>query len=240
MVCLWLVAAVSAKLGATTFASVFDAFGLGYVVLLAGLVGGIAGAEEKQLGTHQSQLLQPVSARSQFLIKISVALAVTLTAGFLLVCVLNTVGLPWQDHDFVTLEWPFAASTAAITLWVFFVATQTSSGIRALVLGGPLGFATIVFVGAFDNAFVRLSHRRIRLPAWLQEPASRFLIDHHGLGAGLISGAFVVFTIGAFAFHNHRWPELRPATRAIQLLAIGGALIVALWFYAVTLLTVGL
>jgi hypothetical protein len=237
---LWLVAVASAKLGAVLFANTFDAFSLGYVVLFAGLVGALAGAEEKQLGTHQAQLLAPVSLPSQFLIKLAVAEMVTLVPGVLLVCLLNAWGLPPGDHDFVVLGWPFFSLAAAITLWSLYVATTCATSIRALVLSVPLGALVVTAVGTILGAVARLRYRRPRLAGWLQEVVQRTLGSHHGRGGAMVAALLVVLTVALFAYRNHRRIDLRWSRVAGQVVALTGAIVAALWFYTLVLFGVGL
>jgi hypothetical protein len=238
--CVWLAAVVSASLGTSAFASVFDAFSLGYVVLFAGLVGALAGAEEKQLGTHHAQLLAPVSARSQFLVKLAVAEAVTLVAGVLLVCAMNVWGLPPADHDFVVLGWPFISLAAGITLWSLYVATTCATSIRALVLAAPLGALVVTAVGTILTTAARQRYRRPHLTGWAQEVVQRTLGRHHGLGGAVIAALLVVLTTTHFAFRNHRWLDVRWPRTVAQVVMITGAIVFALWFYSVARFGVGL
>lgn len=243
-VCMWLVAVISSRLGATTFANMFDAFSLGYLVLFAGLIGALAGAEEKQLGTHQGQLLMPAPVRGQFLVKLGVAFSVTAVAGVLLVCLLNQWGLPRQDGAFVGLSWPYTFGMMAITLWTFYVATFSTNSIRALVAAVPIG--GVVFL-LFWDVVLELLVRVQRGPHtsaiyWIQTLVRRALIlqANHFRTSIAVSFALIVLTVASFAFRNHRWPDVRVPQIALQLAVITTSVGAAMLAYGLVLALLGL
>jgi hypothetical protein len=101
-----------------------------YCGMTAMLVGALASAEERALGTLAVQMLQPIAAWKQWLVKASTALA--LTAAF-------TVLLPW------VLEWVHPLGEGQVNVWLsgaflaftacsLYVSSLSAGALQALLL----------------------------------------------------------------------------------------------------------
>jgi alpha-tubulin suppressor-like RCC1 family protein len=128
-------------------------------LLVAWLIGGVAVAEERKLGTMESQLCLPVTRRLQFAIKFAVVLLLGVLLGGLMPSLIEFIGTlagisseivkPSFQKDsgifFATvLEMPIAAG--AIATISFFASTLTRNTLHALG-------AAIVFGGGFVALF---------------------------------------------------------------------------------------
>lgn len=107
-----------------------------YATLLALLAGALAGAEERQLGTIQWQLLLPMSVTRQWGIKAAVAYAVSLALAVALpaaVILLLPDARVEPRHGLTLLVVVMVLSTASL-----YISSLASSGIRALILCVPV------------------------------------------------------------------------------------------------------
>ena len=127
-----------------------------YAALLALLAGALAGAEERQLGTIQWQLLLPMPVTQQWGIKaavayaVSVGLAVALPAAVILLLPDARVE---PRHGVTLLVVVLVLATASL-----YISSLASSGIRALILCVPLiagGLALIPWITILAERAVR-------------------------------------------------------------------------------------
>jgi hypothetical protein len=129
-------------------------------LLMPWLIGGVAVAEERKLGTMESQLCLPITRRLQFAVKFTVVVLLGLVLGGLMPCLIETVGvLAGVRSEIVKL--PFAAdaglyfatvaevtmAAASIAIVSFFASTLTRNTLHALG-------AAFVFGGVFYALFV--------------------------------------------------------------------------------------
>ena len=127
----WVIRAVPAwssfPLGAVT---------LVYCMILPVIVGAIASAEERQAGTHGWQLLQPVPAWQQWLMKLLVVFVLSGVCG---------IGLPLLLASLLQDEVTFEAAGQVATVCLFltsgalYVSTISTSAVRAVALAVPIG-----------------------------------------------------------------------------------------------------
>ena len=144
-----------------------------FPLLIAPLIGALACAEERQLGTHEWQRLLPVSSLRQWIVKAGTALALT---GLLAVGL--PVALTWlmpfepaRGFDFhralrqTPFPWAFAFTTLAL-----FISSATGSTMRTLMLTIPALAALLAFV------------LQVALPlAWATSRPNRRLVYPNGL-----------------------------------------------------------
>ena len=127
-----------------------------YAALLALLAGALAGAEERQLGTIQWQLLLPMPVTKQWRIKAAVAYAVSagLAVALPAAVILLLPDARVQPRDGVTLLLVvLLLSTASL-----YISSLASSGIRALVLCVPVvagGLALVPWINIVAERAVR-------------------------------------------------------------------------------------
>jgi len=129
-------------------------------LLMPWLIGGVAVAEERKLGTMESQLCLPVTRRLQFAIKFAVVVLLGLILGGLMPCLIETVGvlagvrseilkLPLAPNFglyFATVAEVTIAATS-IAIISFFASTLTRNTLHALG-------AAFVFGGTFYPLFI--------------------------------------------------------------------------------------
>jgi hypothetical protein len=124
----------------------FEALTLLYVGLTSLLIGALASAEERQLGTVEWQILLPMAAWQQWIVKVGVAALLGLALGAALPVVL-ALAAPTPDmrltaHRIGTLLLVVSFLTAA----GIYVSSLVSSGVKALVLSLPILCGLFIFV----------------------------------------------------------------------------------------------
>jgi hypothetical protein len=100
-----------------------------YGVLLALLIGALASAEERQLGTLEWQMLQPLAAWQQWVVKVGTALALAAVLSFALPVMLASRKIGATA--------PFAAVIFVLTIGSLYISSLCRNSIRALTIAGP-------------------------------------------------------------------------------------------------------
>ncbi len=108
---------------------VLAAVGIMYGVLLAVLIGAVASASERQMGTFAWQQLLPFPAWHQWLVKTAVVLGVSLSLAFVLPVLLARGDLAFNPAH--------AGAVVALTIGSLFVSSLCGSGLQALALSVP-------------------------------------------------------------------------------------------------------
>jgi hypothetical protein len=194
-----------------------------YAALLGVLIGAIASAEERQLGTIESQVLQPVAMWQQWAVKMWVVLGLAILLGIGLPMVLASVG-PAADAK-PMLGRPPAMTILLLTAGSLYVSSLCASGASALVMALPaaicaawfqlvaLGPVALVARAAWSRVFdaAAASGSLLRgLPQSRVAPVVDLLLI-----AGLIA------LLSRFALANHRFAERSPrlVVRQVSLIA---------------------
>jgi hypothetical protein len=195
-----------------------------YLVLLSILIGSLASAEERQLGTLEWQTLLPMAAWRQWTVKAGVALGLAFALGIGLPAVLMYAGAAGHDFGLTPrMLRQTALLVVLLTACSLYLSSLCTSGLRALVLVIPAGFAVVVYVSAV-NWTVRWSLRHLGadaseglLPrAWRYGPTGFFATLSNSLVVALTAG--LVALLLRFAFLNHRSVE-RSAARVWRQIA---------------------
>jgi hypothetical protein len=171
-------------------------------LLVPWLIGGVAVAEERKLGTMESQLCLPVTRRLQFAVKFAVVLLLGVLLGGLMPSLIEFIGTlagisseivkPSFQKDseifFATvLEMPIAAGTIATIS--FFASTLTRNTLHALG-------AAIVFGGAFVALF-----------SWVD--VERYGRYGYSLWQGplifIVGCPVAIITVIWLSFSNYKW-----------------------------------
>jgi hypothetical protein len=118
---------------------VLAALALLYGALIALLIGALASAEERHLGTLAWQTLLPVAAWWQFAVKTAVALALSLLLAFALPLLLARGEL--------AVTWLHAAAVLLLTIGSLFVSSRCDSGLKAMAVAAPVLFVVAALVG---------------------------------------------------------------------------------------------
>jgi hypothetical protein len=174
-----------------------------YAAVLALVVGSIASAEERRLGMLDWQLLVPIRATTQWLIKVAVAFALFLALGVLMPWVV--VELVGARHDLnQRAATVLLAGLFALLAGSLYVSTLCRSGITALVLSLPVVMASWLWVITVSIATWRYLHMRRFAHPWAGPDAQVTLV----LAVGLVA---ILLTLGA---RNHRSVDV-PWTRVL-------------------------
>ncbi len=204
----------------------------GLLGTLALVVTGAASvAEERELGTFEWQLTQPVTLARQWLVKIGVATAVALTFGILL-----PAGLLWLSFEPETFGRAFgevhllALSTYAACFLLLFVVSLYASSISrstmratastVFIAGGISAWVSLFFVGAGEwlSGRMREHHEswtgQINPPPWAP---SQELFSTLGFVAIVVNGLLLALPLLAFAGANARRLHVAPGSVARQL-----------------------
>ena len=195
-----------------------------YGGLLLVLIGAVASAEERQLGTLPAQLLLPVAARTQWAVKAGTTLALALVLGVgvpMLVSLLFSYseGLTWRPRR--------VKETLAVALLLtssgLYVSSLSSSAVKAMVNSIPAVIAGAVFSSIVAAMVMSIGHRYIAGSSGQNryvnaELLRSFQANTTGFYLWLalsITGLFLWF-----AFTNHRSTERRLAPAALQVAAL--------------------
>lgn len=204
------------------------AFPIGPVLLMCCLgvaivVGAMASAEERQLGMHDGQRLQPAPAWQQWAVKAGMALGLAVLLGVALPMLLVRLAVT-GEVGFMRLWLDLAMVVVLLTAGSLYISSLSASGVRALAWTLPAGIAVALFVQTADAA-LRWVTLQVRGPAM----------------ADLLSGAVVPTSVGPeqrvmfairvfvltlvpmlvwFGFVNHQRPEPNPRRTVGQLAAI--------------------
>lgn len=135
-----------------------------YAVLVPIMAGAMVVAEERNLGVHASNLMLPISGAKQWIVKVLVALAVSLLFGIILPFVWLGIGhsisklVPWPDAlrfgSLITIVLVQASVTAA----AIYGSSISGNTLRAAVIGlalcaiAGIWFAALISFGAVSRA----------------------------------------------------------------------------------------
>jgi hypothetical protein len=147
-----------------------------YAGILAMLIGALASAEERQLGTHEWQQLMPMAAWQQWAVKVGTVLGLAFLLGIGLPILLVSI-LPPEDVTWSRRVWPFRQSVtfvllAIVTTGSLYVSSVTRSGLWALTLSVPVTFGVAMFFAWVSRPIESAVHQagllgatRLSLPA---------------------------------------------------------------------------
>ena len=197
-----------------------------YVITTPALIGSLACAEERQFGTHDSQLLLPITASQQWLVKSATAIGLALLIALLLPAALSRLLPPEALHlgpngRFVTVQ------TAMIVLGCVSVSLYVSALARNGLTALMYSIAAIPVLG----------YSEAQVAVWLGNKAFRMVHQarpahvHHLLfvpGVYFSIPAFVVFcaAIVALALPHYRYVDRRPGLVVLHAAAIATGLVV--------------
>jgi ABC-type transport system involved in multi-copper enzyme maturation permease subunit len=134
----------------------WSTFPLGAVMLLycmglAILIGALASAEERQHGTLDWQLLQPIPAWQQWMVKVGVTFGLALLFGVGLPVLLIEV-TPDEGFRALPMSGDLAVLIVLLTASSVYISSLSSSGVRAMVLSLPIGMAVAFFIQIVSRA----------------------------------------------------------------------------------------
>jgi hypothetical protein len=127
------------------------------------LIGSLASAEERQLGTLEWQALLPVATRTQWTVKAGTAIGLALLLAIGVPALLLASIDPAGVLRFLSRP-GFTVAIVALTVVSLYVSTLCTSGLRAVLTSVSAISAVVFFVGSVVQALV--SSRRISLLWW--------------------------------------------------------------------------
>ena len=191
-----------------------------YCIGLTIVIGALASAEERQLGTHEAQLLQPVGAVRQWIAKCAVALGLALLLGVVMPAVLMSVVLTQREPGAMRTEISVTIALLAVVLTAssLWVSSMTTSGVKAMAWALPVGVGAAVFIQAVRTTVASASSRLgTPVPADYAEAS---------LIASRVLPLIVVPALLWFGFVNHRSGE-RSVSRVLSQIGAVALLIAA-------------
>jgi lysylphosphatidylglycerol synthetase-like protein (DUF2156 family) len=182
-----------------------------YAGILAMLIGSLASAEERHLGTLEWQMLLPVPGWQQWVVKVGVVLTMVLLLCGALPAVLASLTPGDQSLDPVD-RWQVASIIVLLTVGSLYLSSLCRTGVGALVLSLPTVVATVFFVRTVGSLLWDVS-----------AAAPRLSIRPHDLGPLLIAivAGFVALLLW-LGFRNHRTTDRSRGRIVKQVSAIAG------------------
>jgi hypothetical protein len=170
-----------------------------YGGLLAMLIGSLASAEERQMGTLEGQLLLPMAAWKQWAVKAATVLGLAGVLSFAIPVALAA--------DRIGLNAYHAASILVLTTGSLYISSLSTTGLRALLVSGPVMLMLARLTGRVAGGLL--------LPSAAGNGARALL-------AAALAG--VVALALWFALENHRSAGQSAGRVVWQVASIGGAL----------------
>jgi hypothetical protein len=195
-----------------------------YGGLLLVLIGSVASAEERQLGTLPSQLLLPVGARTQWAVKTATTLSLALLLGVAVPVLVNLLfsyseGLTWRPRRVnETLAVALLLTTCGL-----YVSSLSSSAVKAMVNSIPVVIAGAVSTSIVGALVMSIGHRYIAGPFGQNRYVNGELLrsfQPNSIGLYLCVAVAIAGLFLWFAFTNHRSTERRVARAALQVVAL--------------------
>jgi ABC-type transport system involved in multi-copper enzyme maturation permease subunit len=201
-----------------------EAISMMYGCLLLILIGSVASAEERQLGTLPSQLLLPVAVRTQWAIKVAttLSLALVLAVGvpFLVSLLFSySEGIAWRPRRVKET----LAVAVLLTSCGLYASSLSASAVKAMVNSIPVVIAGAVFSSIVGTMVMAVGHRYIAGPAGQNRYVNAELLrsfEPNTIGFYLWVAASIAGLFLWFAFTNHRSTERRVARAALQVVAL--------------------
>ena len=182
------------------------AVGVLYFAILPLVMGSIASAQERQLGTLEAQAMLPVPVAQQWAVKAGVVLVLAVVLG---------VALPWAvfapPQGASGAVWPLATAVLLLTAWALYLSSCSGSAIIALALVLPATAAVILMFRWIDD---------LVWTAFRGQTAIRVGLVHLSSGPANVlttaTVATVILVLLHFAGANHRRLDRQARTLAVQ------------------------
>ena len=189
-------------------ADVLGALTLFYSAFISMLIGALASAEERRLGTLEWQVLLPFATWKQWIIKVGAALGLALLLALGLPGLLLAAVDPAAGIQFLQRTPQLAVGVAVLTLISLYVSSLCTSGLQALLISLPVIFGVGLPAGrdGWDHmGCIRSSAaRRSAEKAWASVGMT---LDDGGRLMSLLELLLVAAILAValrFALENHR------------------------------------
>lgn len=198
------------------FADAFTALTVLHAGLLAVLIGALASAEERQMGTIEWQMLLPMAAWRQWAVKAGTATALALLLGVALPLLLVAILPPEKPQNFGPLVRPsILGFITALTIGSLYVSSLCGSGMVALVAIVPTIVGWAIFLQTVVAPMERAIYGAFGHPGrvWRQVP---WVTQEYAMGMVLALATLLALILG---LRNHASAE-RSAWRAVPQVAL--------------------
>jgi hypothetical protein len=129
-----------------------------YLAMLSILIGSLASAEERHLGTLASQVLLPMPMWKQWAVKVGVVLGLAVVLGAGLPWLVDRVSLSQETRPFgFYAAFGVAGIVGLLTTCSLYISSLCSSGVRAMVLSFPAMLGAVVFLRTVTWAWLGVS-----------------------------------------------------------------------------------
>ena len=178
-----------------------------YGGLLAILIGALASAEERQMGTLDWQMLMPMAAWQQWAVKaatvLGLALLLCIALPWLLVSLFPPESMTWLQRSAHFLRTSTYVLIVVLTIGALYVSSLSGSGLWALLVSLPAFVGGAIFVQTVGSAIERSVYASLGRPhrGW------RFM---QGLASDGLMGVLLALLIAlvlTLALRNHRSAE---------------------------------
>lgn len=217
------------------------ALALLYLGLLAILVGSLASAEERHLGTLPWQTLLPMAAWQQWMVKASATIGLVVLFGIVLPLVLNW--LHPADENWRLARWrePLMA-VLVLTAGGLYVSSLCTSGVQAMAISLPLLVGSAMYAATLGTFLWSAAYRMFYEATLHASPAGRLqwigasqAVRWSSEAMPIVAGVALTVLLLRFAFVNHRTAErstrriVGQASVLFAVLTVAVAIPVALW-----------
>jgi hypothetical protein len=206
------------------FFNVLSGFYSGVIALI---IGSLACAEERQMGTLDSQVLLPMASSQQWSVKVGVVLGLSMMLALALPQLL-TGGhslLPSEARSMLSAWLLTAIPIVLLTVGGLYVSSLCSSGLWALLMSLPALWGAVLLVWLLTDPMERVAF----LIVWRLEP---YMIPHSAgddaVVVVLLLGAGVLAVVLRLALANYRSADRGPTRIGMQLICIASCLFVAM------------
>jgi hypothetical protein len=197
-----------------------------YAALLSLLIGSLASAEERQLGTLEWQSLVPLSSWKQFAVKVAVVCGLVLVAGIgLPILLAQLMPLPHLGGFPRGAIWMVGVTAIAISIGSLYVSSLSSSGARAVATAFPVLAGAIVLARTVEFLMWRAARAGLIPRRGFSSWAPRTNADAEWAMTFIAAGVVAVYLV--LAYRNHAAIDRGMRRVSAQAVAIAGVLAAA-------------
>lgn len=209
---------------------VFNFISFFYCGLLSMLIGSLACAEERQMGTLEWQSLLPMATSKQWAVKVGVVLSLALVLALGLPMLLADVEQLLPPGLRLEPLGPLMLAVIVLTTGGLYVSSLCGSGLWALLMSLPAMLAVIVFVRVVTEplgaaAFTTVLHLS-RVESW-RLVATLAVQRSTTIAVGVLLTAGLLAVVLRFALANQRSADRAPVRVLKQVIGIAACLTIA-------------
>lgn len=200
-----------------------------YTALLSVVIGAMASAEERQLGTHQWHLLLPMGAGTQWLLKAAVVLVLALVLGLAIPAALTPIVAPGAGFEvFLRAGSKLGLAIVLLAAGSLYVSSLSGSGVKAMAFALPF---------LVCGGFLSILASQATLRSFNGGPARAPSATEISIVVGFAAATVVAWLL-RLGLINHRHADRTVAGTVLQLTSIA-VLVVAASVFTVALLNRG-